>query len=89
MIYQLPRRTRSMSEKFINEKDILNFILNIVKFPFAQVCKHYVAGNLLSLLEEKGMLEYEDADRLAKALVKADDENSIRILKKLLEQKND
>lgn len=78
-----------MSKKPINEKDILSFILSTVEFPFGQVCKHYVAGNLLALLEAKGMIEYEDADRLAKTLVNADDENSIRILKELLEQKND
>lgn len=50
------------------EKDIYYMIVGLLKFPFPQVCRHFVALELLSLLEKNG---YEVSEELAKYISKA------------------
>ena len=52
-------------------------IKRIIQFPRAQVCKHLVAADLLSMIEENGNSVSEE---LAAAIVGADDEEALRLL---------
>ena len=38
----------------ITEKDILKLVRGCINFPYAQICKHLVALDLISLLDSKG-----------------------------------
>jgi len=60
---------------------ILRIIQRLMQFPYPQICRHLVAADLLSLLEEYGM---EVSSDLAKAVVGADDENAVRLLEDCL-----
>jgi len=53
-----------------------------MKFPFPQICVHSVAGNLLSLLEENGVEPTPDFVALARAVVRAENEDALEILGK-------
>lgn len=59
---------------------ILKEIKRIINFPHGQVCKHYIASNLLNMLEENG---YPLTDELANAIVNAHDDDAIEILNKI------
>ena len=62
----------------ISKQDILKVIKELIEFPDSKICKHHVAATLLSLLEAKG---YKLDNDLVKAIVDADDETSLSILK--------
>lgn len=66
----------------ITSSDILKEIHKLVLFPAATVCRHYVAVNLLNLLECKGY--GGDIHSLAQALVEADDETAVEEIGGLL-----
>lgn len=57
---------------------IWRMIENAIKFPYPQICKHLVAADLLSLLEQYGVVVSEE---LAKAIVSADDEAALLLLR--------
>lgn len=69
-----------MSEKTIrNEKEgLYRLIEALVEFPYGQICKHYVALQVVGLLEVRGLAKDKD---LAKALCQADDETALELLK--------
>ena len=73
----------------IPTKDILKMMRNMVNFPFPQICVHSVAGNLLSLLEENGGtadMPPEELNALARAIVRAEDDVSYRMLTAIIER---
>lgn len=64
----------------ITEKDILEYIGGLMRFPFPQICRHLVAADLLELLESKG---WKCPLALAKAVVDSNDEGAVAELAKL------
>lgn len=63
---------------------LLKLVRQTIEFPFAQVCKHFVAGNMLDTMERLGFpLTHE----LVKHVLKAHDEESLTILDQLIEEK--
>ena len=50
-----------------------------MKFPYPTICRHLVAADMLSALEEHG---YPVSRRLVKAVVDADDEAALEALAK-------
>lgn len=67
----------------ISEKDILEVVKKLIEFPYPQVCRHYVAANLLDLLERKG---YSLSSSLAKSVVKCDDERALLEIETILKE---
>lgn len=61
---------------------IVKAIEGLLRFPFPQVCRHLVAADLLSLLEECGASVSEE---LAHAVVRAEDEEALDLLPALKE----
>lgn len=61
----------------ITKADIYEAVRELIEFPYAQVCRHYVACNLLDLLERKGFALDTD---LVRAVVRADDEAALALL---------
>lgn len=53
--------------------DIIELVAQLLNFPHPKVCKHYVAANLLSILEKHGVPVSDD---LAKAVVDGDDDKA-------------
>lgn len=54
-----------------------DMIISLIKFPYPHICKHLVACDLLSLIEEYGeSMPYE----LGKAIAQADDERVIELM---------
>jgi hypothetical protein len=62
---------------FLDEKILLKFIKRTIEFPYPQICKHLVASNLLSIMEENG---FDLSQELAKAVINADDDKSIDLI---------
>jgi hypothetical protein len=56
---------------------ILKQIEWLMKFPYPTICRHLVAANLLSTLEEHG---YPVSKELARAVVGADDDAALALL---------
>jgi hypothetical protein len=56
---------------------VLDEVRWLLQFPFPQVCRHLVAGRLLDQLERHG---YPLTNDLARAVVRAEDENALEIL---------
>lgn len=63
------------------ERQLLGYVKRALEFPFPQICKHMVAADLLSLLEERGL---PIPDELAKAVVQADDETAIELIDEMM-----
>jgi len=65
------------------KKDLLLEVKRMVNFPFAQICRHSVALNILSLMEKHGYIIPND---LAKAICNGSngDEEALEILIPLL-----
>jgi hypothetical protein len=61
---------------------VLELMRKLINFPRPEICKHSVVCDLLSALEAEGMPVSED---LAGAVVNADDEGSLAILDKAIE----
>ena len=68
------------SKVCFTREDVLKIIKNTINFPYPQICKHLVAANLLSMLEERGEPPTESFERLAKAVVRAYDDEALLIL---------
>lgn len=62
---------------------IVDAIRDLLTFPYDRVCRHYVACNLLSVLESHGIVITED---LARSVVECDDETALRELDVLTTQ---
>ena len=60
----------------IPASEILDLVRGAIQFPFAQVCKHLVACDLLELLERHGCR----VEGLIPAVVNADDERALELL---------
>lgn len=71
------KRTPPPRKLGVYHKDLLKYIQAIIEFPESKICKHYIAGLMLSLLEESG---YPVSKELAGAVVNAEDEEALRIL---------
>jgi hypothetical protein len=56
---------------------LLRMVRRLLEFPYPQICRHSVACDLLSLLEEHG---YPVTDALAAAVVRADDGKALELL---------
>jgi hypothetical protein len=56
---------------------MLGMVANVLRFPFSKVCVHWVAVGLLDSLAANGFTVSEE---LADAVVRADDETSLRLL---------
>ena len=54
-------------------------VLKTIQYPNATVCKHYVAANILSLMEKHGV---PISKEMAYAVVNGEDEDAEIILKK-------
>ena len=61
---------------------ILQMIERLMNFPCPQICRHLVASDLLSLLEEHGM---QVSSELASAVVGANDEEAIKLIREKYE----
>jgi len=66
----------------ITQDDIFELIKGLLNFPYPQVCRHMVMGDLIWLLEKKGF-PAERLGRLAKAVVEADDFTAMQHLEEL------
>ena len=66
-----------MSEPHLSVEDVLKLVSNLMKLPFPKICRHSVALDLISVLEQKG---WTVPDGLAKAICQADDETAIEII---------
>lgn len=60
---------------------LYKMIEGLLKFPYPQICRHLVAGEILDLLERNGETI---SNALAKAVVEADDFEAIKLLKEKL-----
>lgn len=69
--------------KQIPASSLLCMVKKLLEFPFPQICRHSVACDLLSLLEENGV---EISHELAEAVVKCDDERGLSLLQTLDEK---
>ena len=69
--------------KPIEANDILSVIHKMLTFDYPTICRHYIAAELLSLLESKGVPVTND---FARGVVNADDALAISELKKLEEK---
>ena len=61
----------------MDERDILQFIRRLLSFPYPQICRHLVVCDLLSIMENKGMIVHND---LAEAVCQSDDDRALGIL---------
>lgn len=67
----------------IDSNDIYKLVLATIKFPNSQICKHFVALDLLSLLQSKGVsLDEELVDAISKN--SEGDCKAIKILNKII-----
>lgn len=67
------------NKTFNSEKEgLYRLIDTLVQFPFAQVCKHWAALQVVELLEVRGLAADKD---LAKALCQSDDDTALELLK--------
>ena len=64
----------------IPEAKILQYIESLLRFPNPTICRHLVAADLLSMMEELG---WRCPEALAKAVVDGEDELAILELKKI------
>jgi len=62
---------------------LLKIIKSLLERKSPQVCRHYVAASLVSTLEEFG---YKVSSELAKAIIGADDEFALEIIRMLEKQ---
>jgi hypothetical protein len=60
---------------------LLRQVERLLKFPHPTICRHFVAGNLLDALERSG---FPLTQALAGAVVRAEDDRALRLLKKFL-----
>lgn len=67
----------SESRVAMSADDVLAFVEQLLRFPYPQVCRHYVAAQLLSELERLGLSVSRE---LADAVVGANDAEAIRLL---------
>lgn len=67
--------------KLITNLDIYKLIKHLIEFPYPQICVHSVACDLLSLLEKKG---YKINKELARTIVFAEDDISLKIIEEIL-----
>jgi hypothetical protein len=58
---------------------VLRVMRTLIEFPDAKACKHWMATELLAMLEEEGFV----CKGLTDAVVRADDEEAVRILEEL------
>jgi hypothetical protein len=58
----------------ITEQDIFKQVSQIINFPYPMICKHFIAANLLSMLEECGYPATEQFKALATHIVRAEDD---------------
>jgi hypothetical protein len=63
-----------IDSKIISAEDILKEVRKLIEFPRPQVCRHYIACDLISLLASKGIDVPTD---LIVAVVNADDEAAL------------
>lgn len=59
------------------QQRILEYVRQLLQHPYPLICRHAVASDLLSLLEEQG---YAVSDELAGAVVRADDRVALGLL---------
>jgi hypothetical protein len=67
-----------MNEVMIPASKIMAMIAGTIAFPYPKICKHLVAADLLSLLEEHG---FPVTTELAGAVVNADDEVALDLIR--------
>ena len=63
----------------VTEAKILDLVKRLLNFPEPKICRHYVAANLLNILEESG---YPISQELAGAVVNADDDYALNLLQR-------
>jgi len=61
----------------IPQARIIHIIERMMRFPYPTICRHSVAADLLSLLEEYGR---PVSTELARAIVQADDDTALVLL---------
>lgn len=61
----------------LTDKDVLQIVKKLMNFPFPTICRHAVASDLLSMLEERGWKCPRD---LAESVIKAEDQKALDIL---------
>lgn len=67
-------------EPNLNLEDVLQIIKGLMKFPFAQICRHSVALDLVSALEQKG---WKPPEELCRAICRAEDDVALNLIEKL------
>lgn len=71
---------KRLQKGMVPVSDVVKLIEQLLKFPRAEVCRHYVCCNILSMLEANG---FDVTNDLAKAVVDADDETALSNLQYL------
>ncbi len=64
--------------------DVLRMVRHLLHFPFAQICVHSVAGDLLDALERNGLAPDADFEAAVAAVVRAHDAKAIAAIDRLL-----
>ncbi len=67
----------------LNEKDLYGFLQTLIGLPQARICKHWVAAQLLSLMEQKGSVI---DPKLAEAVVCAYDKRSLTLIEQKIKE---
>jgi hypothetical protein len=66
--------------KPIPPQELIKLMERMLNFPFPQICRHLVACDILELLEKYGAKISQD---LARAVVRAEDEEALMLLREL------
>ncbi len=63
---------------------LLRMAQKAIEFRYPQICKHLVASDILSMLEENGFPVTPDFCALVKAVVNAEDDEALTLFNKML-----
>ena len=61
-------------------KDLITLLEGLLTYPYPNICRHFVAGELLSIFEKHNI---PVTNELAKAVVQCDDDKALEHLNKL------
>ncbi len=67
----------------IANEQIFGMIKRLLSFPYPTICRHSVAADLLSLLEESGEEITDSFAELAKHIIEAQDQEALHYLSQI------
>lgn len=77
-------KTPQRAEVMVPARVLLEMARNVVQFPFATICVHSVAADLLSVLEQHGLPPDADFKAAAKHVVNAHDVEAVAALDRMI-----